>query len=148
MPTTLAAIVLVASSLEPAQNPARETATIVHVTVVDVATGKELPDPTVVLRSDHIVSVAAFDPAAAPQGRIVDAHGAFLTPGLWDMHVHIQDLEDLPASRPKQGAAIIVPATAACKGKLKCFRPPSAVPHWASHYGHRPQSTWCLLFCS
>jgi len=95
MPTTFAAIVLAAfaASLEPAQDPALDTATIVHVTVVDVATGKELPDETVVLQGDHIVSVAAFDTAAAPQGRIVDARGAFLIPGLWDMHVHIQDLK-------------------------------------------------------
>jgi hypothetical protein len=94
----LAAIFLVAStaSLQP-ENPALATATIVHVTVVDVSTGKELPDQSVVLQGDHIVSVAAFDPTApAPQGRVVDAHGAFLIPGLWDMHVHIQDLEDLP----------------------------------------------------
>ena len=56
MPTTFAAIVLVAfaASLEPAQDPALDTATIVHVTVVDVATGKELPDETVVLQGDHI----------------------------------------------------------------------------------------------
>lgn len=97
--TTLAAVVLVASaaSLDPAQNPELDTATIVHVTVVEVATGKELPDQTAVLQGDHIVCVAAFDPtAAAPQGRVVDAHGAFLIPGLWDMHVHVQDLEDLP----------------------------------------------------
>lgn len=97
--TTLAAVVLVASaaSLHLAQNPELDKATIVHVTVVEVASGKELPDQTVVLEGDHIVSVAAFDPtAAAPQGVVVDAHGAFLIPGLRDMHVHIQDLEDLP----------------------------------------------------
>ena len=95
----LAAIFLVASlaSLEPVENPALDTATIVHVIVVDVSTGKELPDQTVVLEGDHIASVAAFDPTApAPQGSVLDAHGAFLIPGLWDMHVHIQDLEDLP----------------------------------------------------
>ena len=64
MPTTLAAIVLVASaaSFEPAENPSVDTAAIVHVTVVDVATGTELPDQTVVLQGDHIVSVAAFEP--------------------------------------------------------------------------------------
>ena len=99
MRTTLAAIALMAfaASLPPEQNPELDTTTIVHVTVVDVSTGKELPDQTVVLGGDHIVSVAAFDPTAAdPQGRVVDAQGAFLIPGLWDMHVHIQDLEDLP----------------------------------------------------
>ena len=100
--TLLAAIALAlfAEVLHAAQNPApadSNTITIVHVTVVDVATGKESPDQTVVLQGDHIVSVAAFDAnAALPQGHVLDARGAFLIPGLWDMHVHIQDLEDLP----------------------------------------------------
>jgi hypothetical protein len=69
---------------------------ITHVTVMDVATGKKMPDQTVVLQGDRILSVAAFDSAGPPQGRVIDAHGNFLIPGLWDMHVHIQDLEDLP----------------------------------------------------
>ncbi len=99
--TLFAAIALAvsAAALHAVQNPATDSniTTIVHVTVVDVATGKELPDQTVVLQGDHIVSVSASDPtAAAPQGRVLDAHGAYLIPGLWDMHVHIQDLEDLP----------------------------------------------------
>jgi hypothetical protein len=85
-----------AAALQPAQNPASGTTTIVHVTIVDVATGKELPDQTVVLQGDHIVSVTASDSSASPQGRVLDARGACLIPGLWDMHVHIQDLEDLP----------------------------------------------------
>ena len=79
-----------------AQTPPQETTVISHVTVIDVATGKELPDQTVVLSGERILSVAAFDPANSPQGRAIDAHGGFLIPGLWDMHVHIQDLEDLP----------------------------------------------------
>jgi hypothetical protein len=91
------ALAFSAAALHALQNPASDTTTIVHVTVVEVATGKEVPDQIVAFQGDHIVSVAAFDPAAtAPQGRVVDAHGAFLIPGLWDMHVHIQDLEDLP----------------------------------------------------
>src|SRR5215469_9175832 len=58
--TALAAIALVAfaPSLEPVQSPELDTTTIVHLTVVGVSTGKELPDQTVVLEGDHIVSVA------------------------------------------------------------------------------------------
>lgn len=78
-----------------AQAP-QETTSIIHVTVVDVASGKELPDQTVVLRGDRIISVGVFDPANPLPGHVIDAHGNFLIPGLWDMHVHIQDLEDLP----------------------------------------------------
>jgi imidazolonepropionase-like amidohydrolase len=94
----LASLVLALSAalLQPAQNPASDTTTILHVTVVDVASGKGLPDQTVVLQGDHIVSVTASDSSGSPQGRVLDARGAYLIPGLWDMHVHVQDLEDLP----------------------------------------------------
>jgi hypothetical protein len=90
------ALAITAGCALEAQTQPQETTSITHVTVVDVATGKKLPDQTVVLQGDHILSVAAFDSANPPQGRVVDAHGNFLIPGLWDMHVHIQDLEDLP----------------------------------------------------
>jgi hypothetical protein len=79
-----------------AQSPPPETTLITHVTVVDVATGTELKDQTVMLQGDRIVSVAASDLNATSEGRVIDAHGTFLIPALWDMHVHIQDLEDLP----------------------------------------------------
>ena len=69
---------------------------ITRVTVIDVSTGAKLADRTVVLQGDRILSVDPPDSAKPPQGRVIDAHGAFLIPGLWDMHVHIQDLEDLP----------------------------------------------------
>ena len=79
-----------------AQTQPQETTSITHVTLVDVPSGKELPNQTVVLQGDRILSVAAFDAGKPPQGRVVDARSNFLIPGLWDMHVHIQDLEDLP----------------------------------------------------
>jgi hypothetical protein len=90
------ALTLTAGGALVAQTPSQETTSIIHVTVIDVATGKKLPDQTVVLQGDRILSVAAFDLASPPPGRVTDAHGNFLIPGLWDMHVHIQDLEDLP----------------------------------------------------
>jgi hypothetical protein len=79
-----------------AQTPPRDATSITHVTVIDVAAGKKLPEQTVILQGDRILSVAAFDSASPPQGRVIDARGKFLIPGFWDMHVHIQDLEDLP----------------------------------------------------
>jgi hypothetical protein len=95
IPATFTLVLTAGASLF-VQTPARELTSIIHVTVVDVATGKEMPDQTVVLQGDRILSVASFDAVNPPQGRVVDAHGGFLIPGLWDMHVHIQDLEDLP----------------------------------------------------
>jgi imidazolonepropionase-like amidohydrolase len=79
-----------------AQSPSPEITSITHVTVIDVAAGTKLPDRTVILQGERIVSVAAAVSASAPRGHVIDAHGGFLIPGLWDMHVHIQDLEDLP----------------------------------------------------
>lgn len=63
--TASAAIALVAfaPALEPVQSPELDATTIVHVTVVDVSTGKELPDETAVLEGDHIVSVAGAQTA-------------------------------------------------------------------------------------
>jgi hypothetical protein len=89
-------LALTTACLVVAQAPPQETTSIIHVTVIDVASGKKLPDQTVVLRGDRILSVAAFDSTNPPPGHVIDAHGNFLIPGLWDMHVHIQDLEDLP----------------------------------------------------
>jgi imidazolonepropionase-like amidohydrolase len=83
------ALAFLASGRLAAQTPPQETTSIIHVTVIDVATGKKLPDQTVVLEGDRIVSVSTADSAAAPQGRVIDAHGGFLIPGLWDMHVHM-----------------------------------------------------------
>ena len=89
-------LALTAGGALNAQTPALETVSIIHATVVDIASGKKLPDQTVLLQSERILSVSAFDSSNPPQGRVIDAHGGFLIPGLWDMHVHIQDLEDLP----------------------------------------------------
>jgi imidazolonepropionase-like amidohydrolase len=62
---------------------------IVHVTVVDPASGATSPDRAVVVDGDRIVTVIASD--AVPPGRVVDARGKYVIPGLWDMHVHFVD---------------------------------------------------------
>jgi hypothetical protein len=65
-----------------AQTPPQETFSIDHVTVIDPATGNRLADRTVVLHGDGILSVQPSSPASAAQGRVIDAHGGFLIPGL------------------------------------------------------------------
>src|SRR5580692_5934493 len=89
-------LVFPAAGVLVAQSPPQESISITHVTVVDVVSGKELPDRTVVIQSPRIVFIDPFDSANPPQGQVIDAHSGFLIPGLWDMHVHIHDLEDLP----------------------------------------------------
>jgi imidazolonepropionase-like amidohydrolase len=60
-----------------------------HVTVVDVSTGSLQRDVDVTVRDGRIAAVEPAARWAAPAlGRVVDATGKFLIPGLADMHVH------------------------------------------------------------
>jgi hypothetical protein len=76
--------------LAAAQEPLAGTS-IRHVTVINVTTGAELKHQTVKIQGERIVSIAATQEgdAALPGG--VDAHGGFLIPGLWDMHIHVHE---------------------------------------------------------
>lgn len=67
----------------------RANLAIVDVNVVDVVQGRILPNRTVVIQGNKIVSVA--EKSSAPKGaRSVDGRGKFLIPGLWDMHAHTE----------------------------------------------------------
>ncbi len=79
-PSTLLLLVAIAASAQ--------TLTITHATVVDVTNGHLRPECTVVVNGNRIVSV---DTRSSPpvSGRVVDAHGRYLIPGLWDMHTHV-----------------------------------------------------------
>ena len=83
---------LLAAALAPEATPGTS---IRHVTVIDVAAGAEVKDQTVTIRDGRISSIAPTQENDATPGSI-DAHGAFLIPGLWDMHVHVHDKDELP----------------------------------------------------
>lgn len=60
---------------------------ITRVNVIDVRDGTIMPDATVVIRGDTIVSIAeGQDPPA--DLLILDGGDGYLVPGLWDMHAH------------------------------------------------------------
>lgn len=69
---------------------------IIHVTVVDVATGSELKDQTVKLNGNRIAFIGPTQEADSALPGAVNAHGAYLIPGLWDMHIHVHDTNELP----------------------------------------------------
>ena len=81
----IARIVAVAALLAPLCIRA-QTLAITHATVVDTVTGKLTPNTTVMVQGNRILSVGFSKPKA---GRIIDAHGRYLIPGLWDMHTHV-----------------------------------------------------------
>src|SRR5882724_11095980 len=62
---------------------------LIHVTVIDVRSGRTEPDMTVLIESNKINEVAPSKSFRVPkQTRVIDARGKYLIPGLWDMHVH------------------------------------------------------------
>jgi imidazolonepropionase-like amidohydrolase len=78
--------------------------TITHATVLDTVSGKLQPNRTVVIEGNHIKSVARSARPAPTSGIVVDAHGQYLMPGLWDMHTHVYF-----GSTSKNGTDLILP---------------------------------------
>jgi imidazolonepropionase-like amidohydrolase len=84
----IAALLLLTASAEARQSPAPPLA-LTHLTVIDTAGGPSLPNMTVLIQDGHIASVGKSDASKPPpHARVIDAHGKYLIPGLWDMHVH------------------------------------------------------------
>ena len=67
-----------------------------HVTVINVGNDSELKDQTVTIHGNRIASIAATEDSDNSLANSIDARGAFLIPGLWDMHVHVHDVNELP----------------------------------------------------
>lgn len=70
--------------------PVSQTLVLEHVTVIDVAGMSAKPDQTVAIEGERILRIGPAKQIDVPKNaRLVDAHGLYLIPGLWDMHVHI-----------------------------------------------------------
>lgn len=68
---------------------------ITNVSLFDARARAMRPGMTVVVEGNRIVMVAPTAAAALPAGAtIIDGSGRTLLPGLWDMHVHINDDAD------------------------------------------------------
>ncbi|HZS43564.1 MAG TPA: amidohydrolase, partial [Blastocatellia bacterium] len=73
-----------------------EILVISHVTVIDVTARQSKPDMDVIITGDKITDVGPSGKTPAPSGaKVVDGTGKFLIPGLWDMHVHWYNEQDL-----------------------------------------------------
>ena len=52
------------------------------------------PGTSVLVRGDRVVRIAAdADLKSSADAKIIDAHGRFLMPGLWDNHQHFSDVD-------------------------------------------------------
>jgi imidazolonepropionase-like amidohydrolase len=66
-----------------------QTISITHARVIDTITGQIRPDTTVVIDGNRITSLRSSSKAAPKAAKVIDAHGQYLIPGLWDMHTHV-----------------------------------------------------------
>lgn len=69
-----------------------QTLAFTRVSVVDVEKGRVLPEMTVIISRGRINTIGKTAKIKPPKNaQIVEASGKFLIPGLWDMHVHVDD---------------------------------------------------------
>jgi imidazolonepropionase-like amidohydrolase len=66
-----------------------QTLILTNTRLIDVSNGHIQPGTTVVIDGNHVVRVMHAERGNLPAGRVVDAKGAYLIPGLWDMHTHV-----------------------------------------------------------
>src|ERR1700722_4076370 len=80
---------------------ANSTTYITHVTVIDTENGKKIHNRTVIISGDRILEVRDSKSVRPPaDAKIVEGHGKYLIPGLWDMHVHAVYAERLDGMFP------------------------------------------------
>jgi cytosine/adenosine deaminase-related metal-dependent hydrolase len=85
----------VSASRGVASKPTAAALAFTGVTVVDVADGRLVPEQTVVVTGNRVQTVGPMGKIRVPAGaQVVEAKGKYLIPGLWDMHVHVNDLVD------------------------------------------------------
>lgn len=70
----------------------RQTTAFVHVNLIPMTAERVVPDQTVVIKAGRIAEVGPSTQTAIPPGAVViDGRGAYLMPGLADMHMHTRE---------------------------------------------------------
>jgi imidazolonepropionase-like amidohydrolase len=83
------AILAAAALAAVAQLPSKPSLAITHVNVIDATGSPTQKDVTAIIQGDRIIRLGKARRVKVPRGaKVLDAHGKFLIPGLWDMHVH------------------------------------------------------------
>lgn len=71
-----------------AQEP--QTTAFVQVNVIPMDTETVLENQTVIVEGDRITAIGPADAVTVPAGaEVIDGNGAYLMPGLADMHTHL-----------------------------------------------------------
>jgi imidazolonepropionase-like amidohydrolase len=75
------------------QQPPAAGLAFTHAQVFDSTRRKLVPDQTVVVVGDRITAVGGPNTRIPAGAQVIDAQGRTLLPGLWDMHVHLGDID-------------------------------------------------------
>jgi imidazolonepropionase-like amidohydrolase len=91
----IVAIALIAAAPLARVQPSRPApcTALTHAVVVNPA-AESIRDATVVVCGDTIQTVSLDSHSTPATARILDERGRFLVPGLWDMHVHLDQVDD------------------------------------------------------
>jgi len=66
-------------------------------TLVDVTSGKEIPDTVIVIRGERIEQIGTEGSTGIPEdAQIIEARGKWIVPGLIDSHAHAASAEETP----------------------------------------------------
>ena len=77
---------------------ARDNFALVGATVIDGTDHAPVPNATVVVRDSRIAAVGPSASTTVPRGvPVIDVHGRFIIPGLWDSHAHASQTDWAPA---------------------------------------------------
>ena len=89
---TMVALSTACGAQQEISQPADTSTAIVHVNLLPMTSEAVIPDQTVLVEGDQIISIGNSDGIEIPPGvRVIDGEGAYLMPGLADMHVHIYE---------------------------------------------------------
>ena len=95
------------------QNKSTKKTVLTNCVVIDCAGNPPMDDMTVVVTGNTITEIkkGIYSPASEEKNvRVFDLKGAYVLPGLWNMHVHLSDLlpdvHDMLATEPPLPAAI------------------------------------------
>src|SRR5687767_11322726 len=81
-----------ASGAGPRMAPSEPLSAIVNATAIPMDTARLIPNATIIVRGDTVAWIGATsDATIPPNADRVDARGAFVLPGLADLHVHTNE---------------------------------------------------------
>jgi len=83
---------------------------LTHVAVIDATGAPAQPDMTVIISGGYITGLGPAEKVKIPaDARAIDVSKKFLIPGLWDMHIHVDDSELYPTHPSRADKEAVFP---------------------------------------